>query len=127
MRRAPRKAATADPARRRAQRRGAFAEIRAAIALSLKGYRIIGLRVRTPLGEIDLIARRGDLLAIVEVKARRDLLTGVDAVTLTARQRIRAAADLWLARRRDAARLSLRFDIVVVSGWSWPRHLTDAF
>lgn len=118
---------TPDPARRKALRRGALAEIHAAIALTLKGYRIIGLRVRTPLGEIDLIARRGDLVAIVEVKARRDLAAGVDAVTLAARRRIRAAADLWLSRRADAARLSLRFDIVVVSGWSWPRHLTDAF
>ncbi|SIQ72600.1 putative endonuclease [Rhizobium sp. RU20A] len=116
-----------DPDRRKALRRGALAEIRAAITLTLKGYRIIGLRVRTPLGEIDLIARRGDLIAIVEVKARRDLTAGVDAVTMTARRRIRAAADLWLSRRADAARLSLRFDIVVVSGWAWPRHLTDAF
>ncbi|MFB2553110.1 YraN family protein [Ensifer soli] len=113
--------------RRRALTRGRSAEYRAALMLVLKGYRILAMRYRTPLGEIDLIVRRGDLVAFVEVKARARHDDALFAVTGTAARRIRAAGDLWLARQRDAARLSLRCDIVTVVPWRWPRHLPDAF
>jgi putative endonuclease len=93
----------------------------------VKGYRIQALRYRTKSGEIDLIARRGDLIAIVEVKARRTLAEALDAVSATAERRIEAAADLWLSRQRDHARLSIRFDIVAVLPWRWPVHVEDAF
>lgn len=116
-----------DRDRQKARRRGALAEYRAALALMLKGYRILGFRVRTPLGEIDLIARKGDLIACVEVKARRSLEMAVFAVTPAAQHRIRGAAGLWLSRRADAARLSVRFDIVAVRPWRWPIHLPGAF
>ncbi|CAN7536430.1 MULTISPECIES: YraN family protein [Ensifer] len=121
--------ATEGPDRRRlgAQRRGRFAEYRAALCLIVKGYRIVAMRHRTKLGEIDIIARRGDLIACVEVKARRSADDGVFAVTGTAQHRIRAASDLWLARQPDFARLSVRYDIITVTPWRWPRHLPDAF
>ncbi len=121
--------ATDGPDRRKleAQRRGRFAEYRAALCLIVKGYRIVAMRHRTKLGEIDIIARRGDLIACVEVKARRSAEAGVFAVTATAQHRIRAASDLWLARQPDVARLSVRYDIVTVTPWRWPRHLPDAF
>ncbi|KGF66723.1 hypothetical protein LL06_26570 [Hoeflea sp. BAL378] len=113
--------------KRRFERRGRRAEWMAALALVLKGYRIAALRYRTPLGEIDIVARKGDLVALVEVKARRELGAGVDAVSASAQRRIQAAGALFVSRQPDSARLSWRCDIVVVSPWRWPVHLEDAF
>lgn len=113
--------------RKRAERRGRWSEWAAAIFLMLKGYRILRLRYRVRAGEVDIIARRGDMVAFVEVKARRNLMSAIDAVTFTSQSRIRAAGDHWLARQPDAARLSLRYDIVAVLPWSWPRHIEGAF
>ena len=113
--------------KRRFERKGRRAELFAAIALMLKGYRIAALRYKTTVGEIDLVARKGDLVAFVEVKARRDLASGVDAVSYPAQRRIAAAGELFISRQPDSARLSWRHDIVVVSPWSWPVHLQDAF
>ncbi|GGE08945.1 UPF0102 protein [Aureimonas endophytica] len=116
----------------RARRRAGFAlghrgETLAAWALRLKGYRILARRHRTRLGEIDLVARRGDLVAIVEVKARPTLAEAMEAVGPEAQRRIAHAADLWLARQRDAHRLSLRFDIVAILPRRWPVHVKDAW
>ena len=113
--------------KRRSERKGRRAEWFAALALMLKGYRISALRYKTPVGEIDLVARKGDLIAFVEVKARRDLASGVDAVSYPAQRRIAAAGELFISRQKDSARLSWRHDIVVVSPWAWPVHLPDAF
>lgn len=113
--------------KRRSERKGRRAEYFAALALLLKGYRIVSLRYKTAVGEIDLVARKGDLVAFVEVKARRDLASGVDAVSYPAQRRIAAAGELFISRQKDAARLSWRHDIVVVSPWRWPKHLEDAF
>ena len=113
--------------RRRAERRGRSAELLAAFALMLKGYRILAWRYRAPFGEVDLIARRGDIIAFVEVKARRELMAGVDAVPFAAQRRIAAAGEHFLARQRNMARLSWRNDVVVVRPWRWPVHFTDAF
>lgn len=113
--------------RRRARRYGLAAEHLAAVALRLKGYRILERNYRTKLGEIDIIARKGDLVAIVEVKARASVAGAADAVGYQARQRIGRAAHHWLATRRDAHRLSLRFDIIAIRPWRWPVHLKNAF
>jgi putative endonuclease len=113
--------------RRRRFARGHRGEFLAAWALRLKGFRILAVRHRTRLGEIDLIARRGDLVAIVEVKARPTLEEAMDAVGPDAQRRIEGAADLWLARQKDHARLSLRFDIVAVLPRRWPVHVPDAW
>lgn len=117
----------ADRKRIRAERLGRWSEYRAALALLLKGYRIVALRYKTKAGEVDIIARRGDLVIFVEVKARKDLRAGVDAVSYTAERRIQNAADHWLRRQSDATRLSLRHDIIVVRPWRWPSHFEDAF
>ena len=119
----------ADGAARRlgAYRRGHRSEWLAAAALMAKGYRIVARRYRTRLGEIDLIARRGDLVAIVEVKARPNLAAAMDAIGGMSERRIEAAADLWLARQRDYAKLSMRFDMVAVLPWRWPVHVPDVF
>jgi putative endonuclease len=111
-----------------AEKRGHAGELRAEIALRLKGWRILARRWKCPSGEIDLIARRGDLVAIVEVKARATLTQAMDAVTPSAQRRIMNAAALWHSRQHDAARLSIRFDIVAVPPFPrWPVLVERAF
>lgn len=80
--------------------RGHSAERLAAFALMLKGFRIVARRYRTRLGEIDLIARRGNLVLIVEVKARTSVEAAQLAVTPQAMRRIEAAADMWLHAKK---------------------------
>lgn len=113
--------------RRAAERHGHRAERIAALYLQLKGYRILERRFRTPVGEIDLIVRRGRLIAFVEVKARQDTDSAVLAVSPTARRRILRAAEWFLASRPEAAGHDLRFDIVALAPRRWPLHLADAF
>ena len=127
-----------DPARRRrAERRGRWAERFAALHLRLAGWRVVarnhgragGRGGRA--GEADIIARRGDLVAVVEVKARPTLHAALDAVPNAAWRRIEAAGDDWLMRRADAARLSVRYDLVWVPvplrPWRWPRRVAGAW
>lgn len=113
--------------RRKAQRLGIWSERLAVLALLAKGYRIADRNFRCRLGEIDIVARKGDLIAFVEVKARGSVEEAVDSVGAEAQRRIAAAADLWIARQRDHARLSWRFDIVAVLPRRWPLHLPEAF
>ncbi|MBB4952990.1 putative endonuclease [Agrobacterium vitis] len=118
---------TIDAKRKKAERRGRWSEYGAALYLLLKGYRIVALRHKTKWGEIDIIARRGDVVAFVEVKARSTRQLAIDAVGYESQRRIRAAGDVWLSRQPDAARLSQRCDIIAIVPGSWPFHLTDAF
>ncbi len=114
-------------ARRRAFSRGFRAEYLAALSLLLKGYRIQALRYRTRSGEIDIVARKGDLAVFVEVKARTRVEDAVSAVGSASQQRIRNASMVWLSRQADAHRISLRYDILAVAPWRWPVHHVDAF
>lgn len=111
----------------KAYRRGHRGEGLAALALMLKGYRIVARRYRTKLGEIDLIARRGDLVLIVEVKVRATLIEAMDAIAYQSERRIEAATDLWLSRQPDHGRLSIRFDLVAVLPRRWPVHVEIVF
>ncbi|CAH2398851.1 YraN family protein [Mesorhizobium ventifaucium] len=113
--------------RQRAYRRGHRSEWLAAVALMVKGYRILARRHRTRFGEIDLIARRGDLVLMVEVKARRTLMEAMEAIACESERRIESAADLWLSRQPDYGRLSVRFDMVAVLPWRWPVHVENVF
>jgi len=106
---------------------GRWAESLAAWSLRLRGYRILARRFRTPLGEIDLVARRGGLLAFVEVKARADMEQALAALGQRQRERTVRAAELFLLRRPDLAGLTLRFDLIAVRPWRLPRHLCDAW
>lgn len=117
----------AETARRAAYQLGLSAETRAALWLRLKGYRILARRHRTPLGEIDLIVRRGHVVAFVEVKARRDLAAALESLTPRTRRRIVEAAHLWLARRSLPPDAVLRFDVVAIAPWRRPRHIPDAW
>jgi putative endonuclease len=112
--------------RQRAEKHGRRSELAAAMWLRLKGYSILAMRHRTPQGEIDLVARRGRMLAFIEVKARYSADTAIEAVTYSARQRIVRAAGLFLSRRPDLADCAVRYDIIAVFGWRL-RHLADAW
>ena len=113
--------------RREAERRGRRAEARAAWFLRLKGYRLIARRFRTPVGEIDLIVRRGRTIAFVEVKHRPTMDEASEAATPKGRERVARAAALWLARNPAAAEGTLRFDVILAAPGRWPRHLAGVF
>jgi putative endonuclease len=113
--------------RRQAERRGRLSEYLAAALLMAKGYRILAIRYRTRVGEVDLVARKGDLVAFIEVKARRLEGEALDAVGYRTQARIRAASDVWLSRRSDHAELSCRYDVVIVRPWRIPRHFVEVF
>ena len=109
-----------------AWRFGRLAELACAFCLVLKGYRIIARDVRTPVGEIDLIARRGRTVAFIEVKARREG-SGIEVLTPHQRRRIVRAARAFLQYRPRLAACERRFDVILVRPWQWPRHLTHAW
>jgi putative endonuclease len=118
---------TAAPARVAAFRTGLSAEGRAAAYLMMKGYRILARRFRTPYGEIDIVARRRNLLAFVEVKARASFDEAAYAVTPRQQQRIIEAAQAWLMAHPEHADFDLRFDAVLIAPRRLPRHLMAAF
>lgn len=110
------------------ERSGRRAETAAALLLALKGFRIAARRYRTPVGEIDLVGRRGRLVVFVEVKRRLDPSAAAAAVTSRQRARIARAAAHWLARNAAADPVErVRFDVVLVVPGSVPRHLPDAW
>ncbi len=115
------------PERVAAFRVGLSAESRAAAYLIAKGYRIVARRFRTPVGEIDIVARRRDVLVFAEVKARARLDDAAEAVTERGKRRIVAAAEAWLAAHPDDVNSNIRFDAVLVAPGRIPRHIPAAF
>ena len=115
------------PERQIAFRTGISAESRAAALLIAKGFRILARRWRSPVGEIDIIARRRHLLLFVEVKARETLDDAAWSVTERQRFRIVAAAEAWLARNADDRIRDIRFDAILVAPGRIPRHIPAAF
>lgn len=113
--------------RRRAWALGSAAEGWAAWALRLKGFRILARRWKTPVGEIDLVARRGRLLAFVEVKARADYATAVHSLTRHQRRRIEKAAGAFITLNPFLAGCDQRFDLMILRPWRLPIHLADAW
>ena len=113
--------------RQKAFRFGLGAETRAVWLLRLKGYVILARRWRTPGGEADIVARRGETLVFVEVKARADLTSAREAIGPMQQRRIAAAASAWLARNPADMARTLRFDAVFVAPGRWPVHIVSAF
>jgi putative endonuclease len=116
-----------DENRRIAFRTGISAESRASALLIAKGFRILARRWKSPVGEIDIVARRRSLLIFVEVKARPNLDDAAWSVTERQRGRIVAAAEAWLARYGDDRIRDIRFDAMLVAPGRIPRHITAAF
>lgn len=115
------------PGRRAAWGRGRAGEGRAAWWLRLKGYRILARDWRHPVGEVDLIARRGRTIVLVEVKARPTLDAAADAITPRQWTRIARAGEAFQQRRPDLAGCALRFDAVLIAPGRRPRHVIDAW
>jgi len=113
--------------RRRADRAGRWAEALCALALRANGYRILARRFRTPVGELDIVARRGRVLAFIEVKARASFTLAAESIAARQRHRVERAAGAYLASHPALARLDPRFDAMLVAPWRWPRHIRDAW
>jgi putative endonuclease len=113
--------------RQQREKRGRDAESAAALWLRLKGYRILDRRVKTPKGEIDLIASKGKMLIFVEVKAREEMGKALDAVTPELQRRVQDAANIWVSRKPKLANWLWRFDIVLIAPGGLPRHMRDAW
>ena len=106
---------------------GLWAELACRVDLRLRGYRICGVRARTPMGEIDIVARRGDVVAVIEVKARRDAVAAALALQGRQRARIVQAARWLMGRRPEWVGAVVRFDVMLVTPWRRPRHLVNAW
>ncbi|MBG1232019.1 YraN family protein [Aestuariivirga litoralis] len=113
--------------REQAERRGRLAEASALLLMRLKGYRLLARRFKTAQGEVDLIMRRGDTTAFIEVKARSRHDDAVTSVTPYQSRRIASAAGLWMARDATSNLGPCRFDIVAVNAYLWPSHIPNAF
>lgn len=106
---------------------GRRAEVIAALLLMAKGYRILGFRLASPLGEIDLLALKRNILAVVEVKQRTSLEAALEAVTHVQRDRLRRAAARIAALRPSLKDASIRLDLIALAPGRWPRHIPDAW
>jgi putative endonuclease len=108
-------------------RLGVSAETSAMIFLGAKGYRTIVRRWKSPVGEIDLVVKRGRLIVFVEVKARKALDQAAESVLPRQRRRIVAAAEAWLAAHPEHAGYDMRFDAILVTPGRMPQHIVSAF
>ena len=111
--------------KRRAYLKGKRGEWIAALYLRLKGYRILEKRYKTPVGEIDLIACKGKTMIAVEVKTRDTLEKAFLALTPFQQKRIERTLLFYLTGK--TLDLDLRFDLVLISSWRWPRHIQGAW
>ncbi len=112
--------------RRRAERGGRRGEALAALWLQLKGWTILARRARTPVGEVDLVARRGRTLAFVEVKARASQAQAAHALDDFRLRRVAAAAQALAPRyARDGD--TLRIDAIFMVPRRWPKHVADVW
>ena len=112
--------------RQLAEKSGREGETRAAVGLRAKGWQVLDRRVRTPAGEIDLVARRGGVVAFVEVKWRRkraDLDHAIDEYRLS---RVAAAAEA-VAHRYAENGEDIRIDVILLAPGSFPRHIPNAW
>ena len=106
---------------------GLSAESRAAAYLVAKGYRIVARRFKSPVGEVDIVARRRGVLVFVEVKARNSLDDAAESLLPRQQRRIAAAAGAWLAAHPEDGDSDIRFDAVLVAPRCIPRHIPGAF
>lgn len=117
----------ASKARKFAEGSGRRGEAWAALFLNLKAYRIVARRVKTPVGEIDLVAERAGVTVFVEVKARSFSAGEAEALEAVNQRRIVRAAQYWLTRNPARASQPLRFDVIFLAPFAWPRHIVNAF
>lgn len=112
---------------KQAQRRGHLVEYIALFHLMLKGYRILGFRLKMPQGEIDILALKAKRLAIVEVKSRRTIDAALNSVSETQQQRLWQSGLSLQLKRPQLRALDLNIDLYAIIPWRWPRHIKNAF
>lgn len=112
--------------RQDAERTGRRAETLAAVLLRAKGYKILAKRYRCTVGEIDLIARKKDMVCFIEVKARASHTQALESITPRQRSRIEHAASLWL-QGQASQNFAVRFDVITVAHGRIPSHMKDAW
>lgn len=115
--------------RKRSQhyRFGLWAEFLCRCRLKLQGYQIRAIRYRTAAGEIDIVASRGMVVAIIEVKARQNFSSALESLNHQQRQRIVRATAIMLAQQPHMNNRIVRFDVMLVTPWRWPRHIHNAW
>jgi putative endonuclease len=113
--------------RQRAERKGRNAEFVARLWLMIKGYRILEIRFKTKVGEIDIIAKKGKTIAIIEVKTRKSKTTAIEAINANQRRRIERSTEFWLKKSGYSQTISPRFDIIAIVPKRFPIHIKDAW
>jgi putative endonuclease len=106
---------------------GIDAEAAACAALERDGWTVLARRLRTPAGEVDAVAERDGLLAIIEVKARPTLADAAAALTPRQQGRLLAAGEAILAEHPEWGRRGVRFDVLLVDEAGAVRRVADAF
>lgn len=111
---------------------GRRGEALAALVLMLNGYRILGFRLKTPPGEIDILALKrsfggGKVLAVVEVKRRRTVEEALEAVSFLQRERLRRAGAHVASTRPGLRGAAIRLDLMALAPGRLPRHVPDAW
>jgi len=112
--------------RRAAEASGRRGERIAAWWLRLKGWRILDKRVRTPAGEVDIVARKGRLIAFVEVKARKTAAELDFAIDERRLSRVAAAAEVLMPRYAGPGD-DIRVDVILIAPGAVPRHIENAW
>lgn len=110
-----------------ARKRGHLLEYVALIHLMLKGYHILGFRLKTPRGEIDILAQKGQRLAVIEVKSRTTVEAAIESVSAIQQERLWQAGLALQARKPRLAKLDLNIDLYTLVPGQWPRHAINAF
>lgn len=113
--------------RKKAYSLGRKGEFLAAFYLRLKGYQILTRRYKTPVGEVDLIVRKKNTIAFIEVKARARYEDGVEAITYKQQRRCIRAAKYFIATRPEFSEFDLRFDAIIVLPGLSLKHLKGAW
>lgn len=105
--------------------KGYWGELCACIVLICKGFSIVARRYKTKCGEIDIIAKKGDLLIFVEVKARKDDEKCFIAITPKQMKRVQNASQIFLGKHPQYANFFTRYDVILVADWSIPLHVEN--
>lgn len=113
--------------RRKSHQWGRWAELVAALVLMSKAYWIVERRYKSPVGEIDIVARKGRVYVFIEVKARATIADAAQSISSHQRARIVRAAQHWISQNPGAAGADMRFDAILIGRGLALRHLKDAF
>lgn len=116
---------------RKAHKQGHFAETKAALFLRLKGYRVVERNFKPPrgtgAGEIDLIVKKGNVLVFVEVKLRQTETAAAESMSPLVQERRIKGAEYYLMLHPESADCDIRFDVVLMTPNSLPKHIPNAF